>query len=535
MTGLQSSDLGNGEEPTGHLVAGKYRIEGLLAEGGMGAVFRANHERLDRPVAIKLLHARLLKREDYVKRFHHEAKRAASIGHPGIVDVRDFGWDDSWGPFLEMELLEGANVDQLVKAGGPLPPEVALLIMSETLDAVAAAHAMGIVHRDLKPVNIFIATGATGIPKVKILDFGIAKIFGDHVDEQTMSEVMTQHGVIMGTLNYMAPEQFAGSAKIDNRADLYALGASMFEMLTGTPILKPGSFPECVERITGGHVEKSPRAYNAEVSKRVELIVQRALERRRSNRYQSATEMLKDVERAREVDAPTVRKALGQLVARRMAVGGAAARHHDAAQDTIVLQRKRRKVSPWAFISLSLALAGGAAGWVVMKDGRGNDASNAVPEDAGNTQAKAPQGSIPLPRTASAPSRQAGSTGATSHAAGFPDPRPTYPDPQPTARPATDAEEAANGATDTVEDEAETVDDATVVARATGRLSIQSVPSARVFVNGRDIGRSTPISGLRLPAGRHRVGLKPVQGKTHEYLVTVRAGEGTRLSRVLPK
>ena len=208
--------------PPGTLIAGKYELEGLLGEGGMGAVYQATNLAIGRRVAIKILHAAVADREDVRRRFDMEAKAAAVISHPGIVDVLDMGQTDEGEPFIVMEHLEGMTLRSLNKEFKGLSPEQAVGVMLPVLDALAAAHRAGVIHRDVKPANIFVCAKPQ---VVKLLDFGVSR-FGQ-------SSGLTNTGTAVGTPRYMAPEQVLGEADLGPEADLYSVGAVLYALLSG--------------------------------------------------------------------------------------------------------------------------------------------------------------------------------------------------------------------------------------------------------------------------------------------------------------
>jgi serine/threonine protein kinase len=189
------------------LLDGRYRIDRLLGEGGMGAVYLASHVGLGRQVAIKFLHADLISREDVVGRFYREAQAAAAIRHKNIIEVFDVGMSAKGEPFLVMEYLEGESLAGLLKRVGPLSLGAACAVMEPVLQALQAAHRKGIVHRDLKPDNIFLAYQQGEPPVVKIIDFGISKFTQGELDKWR-----TKTGSVMGTPAYMSPEQARASA-----------------------------------------------------------------------------------------------------------------------------------------------------------------------------------------------------------------------------------------------------------------------------------------------------------------------------------
>jgi serine/threonine-protein kinase len=209
----------------------RYLVKRLLGEGGMGLVYEAEHVEIGRRVAVKVLHAMYTRQADVVARFRAEARAATRIGHPHIVEVLDSGTTVDGAVYFVMEYLAGQNLAELIKSGGPLGQKRAVAIGREICQALAAAHKAGIVHRDMKPENVFLIERDGHKDFVKVLDFGIAKTL-----EQTTDKVgrLTQPGMAMGTPEYMAPEQAAGAAT-DHRADIYAVGAMLYEMLSGKP------------------------------------------------------------------------------------------------------------------------------------------------------------------------------------------------------------------------------------------------------------------------------------------------------------
>jgi eukaryotic-like serine/threonine-protein kinase len=215
------------ETRTAPLIGGRYRIEGLLGEGGMARVFDAFDERLERPTAVKILRAETRALPGMRQRFQQEALIAARLLHPHIVAVLDFG-EDQASSFLVMERLPGTTLRDEIIARGPLPPRRVLLVMHETLAALAAAHGRGVLHRDVKPSNILLQQDG----HTKITDFGIAKSFDVRTDLAPLTDDMTMTGVVLGTPGYLAPERRSGHPATV-QSDLYAVGAVMVEALTG--------------------------------------------------------------------------------------------------------------------------------------------------------------------------------------------------------------------------------------------------------------------------------------------------------------
>ena len=210
---------------------GNYRVSRLLGEGGMGVVYLAQHPVIGRKVAIKLLHVALARDQDIVSRFFNEARAIHLIAHANIVEILDFGQTTDGQPYFIMEFLEGEALSEAV-ARGPMTPEEVEAIGTQMCRALWAAHAKGIVHRDLKPHNVQLVPRPEGLPLVKILDFGVAKILASPDGAQS---VKTRTGSLMGTPLYMSPEQCKGAGTLDHRTDIYSLGVMLFEMLSGRP------------------------------------------------------------------------------------------------------------------------------------------------------------------------------------------------------------------------------------------------------------------------------------------------------------
>jgi serine/threonine protein kinase len=217
----------------GLVIGGRYLIERLLGEGGMGAVYQAEHTHMRKRFAVKVLHPEMSRLPEVVARFEREAMAAAHIEHPNVAAATDFGKLDDGSFFLVLEYVEGKSLRDAL-AEGRIELGRAIHVTRQIASALARAHALGIVHRDLKPENVMLVAREGDENVVKVLDFGIAKVpvgdlFGDH---KSPGQALTQLGMVYGTPEYMAPEQALGQA-IDARADLYALGVMLFEMLTG--------------------------------------------------------------------------------------------------------------------------------------------------------------------------------------------------------------------------------------------------------------------------------------------------------------
>jgi eukaryotic-like serine/threonine-protein kinase len=219
--------LGHHSAP-GVIVEQKYELVRLLGEGGMGAVWVAKHLTLDVHVALKIMHSELARQmPGAADRMLQEARAAACIGHPAIVQVFDYGRTKDGDPFISMELLHGESLAQALTRRGRLPAARALQVLLPIADALAVAHQRGIVHRDLKPDNVFLARLADGRVQPKVLDFGVAKL------ETATSPKLTMQGTVLGSPAYMAPEQAWGENDIDQRADVWAFAVMLYELLTG--------------------------------------------------------------------------------------------------------------------------------------------------------------------------------------------------------------------------------------------------------------------------------------------------------------
>jgi tRNA A-37 threonylcarbamoyl transferase component Bud32 len=212
----------------GTVVAGRYRVERLLGAGGMGAVYRAEHVHMRKTVALKVLHRELANVDEVVTRFEREAIAAARIEHPNVVAASDFGKLDDGSFYLVLEYIDGKSLRELI-AQGPVPTERVIEIARQTTLALSAAHAAEIVHRDLKPDNVMLLSEPDGTSRVKVLDFGIARVSLPNAPDATH---LTRVGVVMGTIAYMSPEQATGQS-VDGRSDLYSLGVMMYEMIAG--------------------------------------------------------------------------------------------------------------------------------------------------------------------------------------------------------------------------------------------------------------------------------------------------------------
>jgi serine/threonine protein kinase len=271
-------------------VLGSYRLLELIGRGGMGFVYRAEHTRLGREVALKLLRADYARRRDAVARFFQEARTVNRVRHRNIVDVTDFVELPDGTTFIIMELLRGENLGKWARSGFDQARAVALL--TEICDGLAAAHAVGVVHRDLKPDNVIVVTGAEGNEHIKLLDFGVAKLL-NRDDEDVGLE--TAAGSVIGTPAYMSPEQ-AGGLTVDARSDIYSLGAIMYELFCAAPMFRGKSFGEYVRKhLTETPVRPSQTQGGAGIDERLEAMILRCLDKDPARRYQHIGELRDDL------------------------------------------------------------------------------------------------------------------------------------------------------------------------------------------------------------------------------------------------
>ncbi len=269
---------------TGTLLGGAYRVGSLLGEGGMGSVYEGTQEALNRKVAIKVLKSQGPLTESTVTRFAREARAAAELGHPNIVQVTDFQWQKGEPPFLVMERLVGESLRDVIHREKRLEAARVAFIATQILDALSVAHSAGIVHRDIKPDNVFLTRLSSIEDIVKVLDFGVAKLMAEGS--------VTAHGARMGSPAYMSPEQASGSGgrQVDPRTDLFCLGSTMYHALTGR---LPFETTDLAELLAWIEARPAP-ALGPQVpgiDPRICAVVERAMAKHPAMRFQSAAEM----------------------------------------------------------------------------------------------------------------------------------------------------------------------------------------------------------------------------------------------------
>jgi serine/threonine-protein kinase len=294
----------------GTVVGERYRIVSRIGIGGMGAVYRAEHTMMRRDLAIKVLLPELGGKEEFARRFEREAESASRLDHPNIITVTDFGHTADGSLFLVMEFLAGESLTRAI-SHGPMPPTRALAIIRQVLRALDHAHAAGVVHRDLKPDNIMLVERDGQPDVVKILDFGIAKVTEPLSGKGKPGEALTQAGVIFGTPEYLSPEQALGEP-VDPRADIYAAGVILYEMLAGR---RPFESEDKVKIISMHLAHAPPRVRDVnpaiDLPVPLEQAVLQALEKSREHRFATAAAFLQALEDAETPPPVGANAALG--------------------------------------------------------------------------------------------------------------------------------------------------------------------------------------------------------------------------------
>jgi serine/threonine-protein kinase len=290
---------GGPEALVGVVLSGRYLIERLLGEGGMGAVYQAEHTHMRKRMAVKVLHPEMSRMPEVVARFEREAMAAAHIDHANVASATDFGKLEDGSFFLVLEYVEGQSLRDAM-AGGPMELGRAIHVARQIASGLARAHALGIVHRDLKPENVMLVSREGDPDFVKVLDFGIAKVpVGEIVGEQKEpGQVLTQLGMVYGTPEYMAPEQALGQA-VDPRADLYALGVIIFEMLVGArPFDHESKVALLGMHVTAPIPSMASRKPDANIPAEIDAIVMRLLAKEAGARFVDARELVEALDAA---------------------------------------------------------------------------------------------------------------------------------------------------------------------------------------------------------------------------------------------
>jgi len=276
----------------GSIIADRYHVLKKLGEGGMGTVYLAEHVKMGRKSAVKVMNPGMVNDADAISRFNREAANASKISHPNVAAVYDFGETSDGLIYLAMEFIEGPSLTSVIKDAGALSAPRAAEITRQASEALAVAHDMGIVHRDLKPDNIMLAKARDGADIVKVVDFGIAKAANNEAQK------VTKTGLVVGTPEYMSPEQLAGD-KLDGRSDTYSLALVSFNMLTGK-LPFPGETVQesMIMRLTDSPRPLSEMKPDVAWPPQLQTVMDKALQRDAADRYQTAAEFGRDIAKA---------------------------------------------------------------------------------------------------------------------------------------------------------------------------------------------------------------------------------------------
>lgn len=350
----------------GEVLAGKYRIEQVLGQGGMGVIVQATHLQLDERVAIKFLLPQALENEEAVMRFAREARAAVKIKSEHVARVTDVGTLATGCPYMVMEYLSGSDLSQLIQDRGPLPIEEAVDYILQASEALAEAHALGIVHRDLKPANLFHTRRADGSSCIKVLDFGISKVTGLSGSGADLG--MTRTTAVMGSPLYMSPEQMASSRDVDARTDIWSLGIILYELLTGRAPFLADTMPQLCAMILQ---QTAPPLRNVrpDAPEGLQAVLARCLEKEPARRYGNIAELAS----ALSPFASRLGKNSVERISRVMSAAGISSRHVEVQPPLGVrtvrdgtqpgwgntAQTKKTR-GPWLLLAATVLVAGGA-------------------------------------------------------------------------------------------------------------------------------------------------------------------------------
>jgi tRNA A-37 threonylcarbamoyl transferase component Bud32 len=407
----------------GSVVHEKFHVMKKLGEGGMGAVYLAEHVKMGRKVALKVMNPGMHQDPDAIARFNREAKNASQLNHPNVCAIYDFGETPEGMIYLAMEFIEGSSLSGLIEKAGALPASRAAGIIHQAADALQVAHDYGIVHRDLKPDNIMIAKARDGSDMVKVVDFGIAKA------SSSDAQKVTKTGLVVGTPEYMSPEQLAGD-KLDGRSDIYSLALVAFNCLTGKLPFPSNSAQEAmIMRLTDEPKSLAEMKPDVDWPAELQAVMDKALARDANERYASAAQFGRDIAKSVENMPQTIAAEAGTQVIGAGAVAAATAaktaaapaaslpktrvdRPSDrgapaAAPAAPVAEAPKNGGLPMPAIAAATVILLGGGGWFVLqKMGGGNGAkgpdSTAVQTPAGGGTAT-PAGNAGAPSAPAAP------------------------------------------------------------------------------------------------------------------------------------
>jgi tRNA A-37 threonylcarbamoyl transferase component Bud32 len=288
MGSEQPSEEGKGVLRSGEVLTEKYRIERLLGQGGMGAVYLAHHEILNQHVALKTLLPEIAENAEAVARFLNEARASARIRNEHVAQVMDVGKLPNGSAYMVLEYLEGSDLSAVLDERGPLPIMEAVDYLLQSLEAVSVAHAIGIIHRDLKPANLFLTKRQDGSPFIKVLDFGISK--AQNPLTPSASSGVTATRAVLGSPAYMSPEQVKSSKHVDARADIWSMGVILYRLLTNVAPFDG----ETLGAVFAAIIEETPApvsSHRPEIPPELDAVVKKCLARNRDERYQDCGEL----------------------------------------------------------------------------------------------------------------------------------------------------------------------------------------------------------------------------------------------------
>jgi len=351
-----------GADLVGQVVADRYHVMKKLGEGGMGRVYLAEHVKMGRRSAIKVMNPSMVHDPDAVARFNREASNASRINHPNVCAIYDFGDTADGLVFLAMEFIEGEPLTDLLIREGVLPIARATNIFLQTAEALQAAHELGIVHRDLKPDNIMLTKGRGGSDTVKVVDFGIAKaIAGAEAGQK-----VTKTGLVMGTPEFMSPEQLSGD-NVDGRSDLYSLALVFYQMLSGTLPFEATTVQETmIKRLTEEPAKLKDTRPDLAFPPGLQAVLDSALMRTPTQRYQSVAKFAADVA---AVTGRPVARSVPPTEAKTLLLDPA------HALPTVPLRARRKRVLLPVAVTIGLILVSGGA-WMVLKGSNNAGATN---------------------------------------------------------------------------------------------------------------------------------------------------------------
>jgi serine/threonine-protein kinase len=361
----------------GSIVAERYHILKKLGEGGMGTVYLAEHVKMGRKAALKVMNPGMNADPDAIARFNREAANASRLNHPNVCGIYDFGETPEGLIYLAMEFIEGESLTSLIEKNGHLAPPRAASIIHQAADALAVAHDYGIVHRDLKPDNIMIAKARDGSDLVKVVDFGIAKA------SSSDAQKVTKTGLVVGTPEYMSPEQLAGD-KLDGRSDIYSLGLVAFNCLTGLlPFPSESAQETMIMRLTDRPKTLAEIKPGIQWPKELQAVMDKVLARDANARYQKSAEFGRDIAKAVENMPAAVAAAAGTLVmgaeavevpkTRMAAASGATVKIEAPAAATVAMRSAApAKKSPMMMIVAAVVVIAGIGGAAIFMKGGGS-------------------------------------------------------------------------------------------------------------------------------------------------------------------